>query len=154
MADASFAMRSHGSAPAIRNDRSTARSSGSVSARSADGAAFAREFGSTRGDSSAGYQQAPDLPAGKGLLSTGVQLLLAETRTQEADARFPAPGNLGRARSAYLDVAARVRDTIAANRLTLAEAPAPAAPSGGTSANALSSEPGFTESGTLDFDLE
>lgn len=55
-------------------------------------------------------------PAGSGLLSTGVQFLLAETRTQEAGAPLPPVSNFARARDQYLSAQAQVRDTIAANQ--------------------------------------
>lgn len=60
--------------------------------------------------------QSTQPPAGSGLLSTGVQFLLAETRTQEAGAPLPPVSNFARARDQYLSTQAQVRDTIAANQ--------------------------------------
>lgn len=51
------------------------------------------------------------------MLSTGVQFVLAETRTQEAGAPLPPISSLGRARDSYLNAAASVRETIAFTRM-------------------------------------
>ena len=55
------------------------------------------------------------------MLSTGVQFILAETRTQEAGAPLPPISSLGRARDSYLNAAASVRETIAFARLIASE---------------------------------
>lgn len=55
------------------------------------------------------------------MLSTGVQFILAETRTQEAGAPLPPISSLGRARDSYLNAAASVRETIAFARIIASE---------------------------------
>lgn len=57
-------------------------------------------------------QQKPD---SKGLLSTGVQMMLAETRTQEAGAPFVPQSNVDRALDSYVSTQAKVRETIRGN---------------------------------------
>lgn len=118
MADATFAMRSQSAAPITRTERAGARPSGASEARSGE---FSRSLSS---DSSAlssasavstAFQDNSPRP-GSGLLSTGVQFALAETRTQEASAPLPPISSLGRARDSYLNVQASVRETIALNR--------------------------------------
>ncbi len=96
-------------------------------------------------------------PAGRGLLSTGVQFILAETRTQEAGAPLPPPSSLGRARDSYLTTQASVRETIAINRSF--NAPQQGVQSGGaqvyqraalqpvTEATGVSPEPGLQAAG-------
>ncbi|MEX0297530.1 MAG: hypothetical protein AB3N28_00570 [Kordiimonas sp.] len=46
------------------------------------------------------------------MLSNGVQMLLAETRTQEDVAPSVAPSKVGRALNSYLATQAKVRETI------------------------------------------
>lgn len=53
-----------------------------------------------------------DRKSGAQLLSTDVQLLLAETRTQEAAAPSPAPSSVGVALSRYSSAESSVRETI------------------------------------------
>ncbi|NVJ99462.1 MAG: hypothetical protein HWE25_15020 [Alphaproteobacteria bacterium] len=123
MADASFAARPQQAAPVSRAERPSARPNSASSAQSAD---FNRNLGVERSDSVnaairlASVGQRP-LPPGGGLLGTGVQFMLAQTRTQEAGAPLPAPSNLERARNQYLSAQAKVRDTVAANNLLRAE---------------------------------
>ena len=52
---------------------------------------------------------------GNGLLSTSMQIILAETRTQEATAAFVAPEKFGQAINVYIETQGHVRDTIRAN---------------------------------------
>lgn len=52
------------------------------------------------------------VPVGNGLLSTGVQVLLAETRSQEAAAPIAAPSNIGRALNVYVETQTQVKETI------------------------------------------
>ena len=54
-------------------------------------------------------------PTGPGLLSTGVQMVLAETRTQEAGATFIPPSNVERALNSYQETQTKVRETIRDN---------------------------------------
>lgn len=56
-----------------------------------------------------------DRKSGSHLLSTDVQLLLAETRAQEASAPSPAPSSVGVALSSYSSAESSVRETIRNN---------------------------------------
>ncbi|MCJ9428454.1 hypothetical protein [Kordiimonas marina] len=158
MANTSLAMRSHGTAPTAGKPTSAAKASGAQSARPADGASFGRNFGTAQTQQAAQAAtttQAFAKPGGPGLLSTGVQFLLAETRTQEATAGFAAPSNLGRARDAYQRVQKRVRETInasihaASSDLGLSEA---SHSSSGHAAYATAAA-AYQDSGALDDDI-
>ncbi|WP_417455849.1 hypothetical protein [Kordiimonas sp.] len=118
MADATFAMRSQSAAPITRSERASARPSGASEVRSGE---FSRGLSSgtsslTSASATAAVLQDNSPRPGSGLLSTGVQFALAETRTQEASAPLPPISSLGRARDSYLNVQASVRETIALNR--------------------------------------
>lgn len=123
MADASFAARPQQAAPVSRAERSSARPNGSSATQSAD---FNRNLTPSRSDSVSaalslsGTGQRP-VQAGGGLLTTGLQFMLAQTRTQEAGAPLPPISNLERARSQYLSTQSRVRDTIVANTILRGE---------------------------------
>jgi len=54
-------------------------------------------------------------PVGQGLLSTGVQILLAETRSQESSALFVPSGQIDSAINSYTETQGHVRETIRAN---------------------------------------
>jgi len=58
--------------------------------------------------------------SGNGLLATEAQILLAETRSQEAAATFYPPSRVGRALNVYLETQSQVRDTIRAATSSLA----------------------------------
>ncbi len=117
-----------------------ARPVGATETRSAD---FSRSLNSSPEPiNSAAFSQFSaqtdrPLAPGAGLLSTGVQFILAQTRTQEAGAPLPPPAKFDRARESYLGVQARIRETIAFNQAFGAEnqqnqqvrEPSPAAPS-------------------------
>lgn len=94
------------------------RSRGPVdSARSTAGVGQ-RAFGASFADSAASLPPISNdqmARTGNGLLSTGVQILLAETRSQEAAAPFVAPSKVGQAINVYLETQGQVRDTIRAN---------------------------------------
>jgi hypothetical protein len=77
---------------------------------------------------------------GNGLLSTSVQILLAETRSQEAVAPFVAPSKLGQAINTYIETQGQVRDTIRANtgRLPTSGLAVPADTSAASQTSALS----------------
>tara|TARA_R110002096_G_scaffold316732_4_gene511227 strand:+ start:289 stop:756 length:468 start_codon:yes stop_codon:yes gene_type:complete len=113
MADAALATQSRSATNVSRVERSSAR--GTVKPVRAVGEtdAFNRNVnvsGGLAGVSSG--QSAQEQPAGGGLLSNGVQMLLAETRTQEAGAPSVAPSSVGRALNSYLTTQAKVRETI------------------------------------------
>lgn len=111
-------MRSQSAAPITRTERAGARPSGAGETRSGE---FSRSLSSENAPLSSAaaastvYQDNSPRPGG-GLLSTGVQFALAETRTQEASAPLPSISSLGRARDGYLNAQASVRETIALNR--------------------------------------
>ena len=69
--------------------------------------------GSALDNSTTAFQDDP-IPSGSALLSTPVLFVLAETRTQEAEAArsFPAPASVDRAIGSYANTAASVRETI------------------------------------------
>ena len=54
-------------------------------------------------------------PVGNGLLSTSVQILLAETRSQEALAPFAPSSRFGQAINSYTETQSQVRETIRTN---------------------------------------
>jgi len=78
-------------------------------------------------------------PAGGGLLSTGVQILLAETRSEEASAPFVPSSKLDNAINTYVETQGQVRETIRANGGGFGNlagpAPAPAAAQPNTETN-------------------
>ncbi len=118
MASAAFATRSQSAAPVARAEPVSARAKSSPDAQTSD---FNRNLQSDRSETVNAImklnQKQEAAPVGNGLLSTGVQFLLAETRTQEAGAPLPPVSNLARARDQYLSTQAQVRDTIAANQV-------------------------------------
>jgi len=74
-------------------------------------------FGASFSDATS-ILQAPvndQVVTGNGLLSTSVQIMLAETRSQEAAAPFVAPSKLGQAINVYIETQGQVRETIRAN---------------------------------------
>lgn len=113
MADAALAP-SRAATNVSRIDRSSAR--GPVApVRPVGGAeAFQRNLGEAGGAGNVTSLNQLQ-PTGSGLLSTGVQMVLAETRTQEAGATFIPPSNVGRALNSYQETQAKVRDTIREN---------------------------------------
>lgn len=117
MASAAFATRSQSAAPVARAEPVSARAKSSPDAQTSD---FNRNLQSDRSETVNAImklnQNQEAAPVGAGLLSTGVQFLLAETRTQEAGAPLPPVSNFTRARDQYLSTQAQVRDTIAANQ--------------------------------------
>jgi len=58
-----------------------------------------------------------DKRAGSGLLSTNTQMLLAETRTQEASSSFVPSGTVGPALESYQATYAKVQETIRVNQI-------------------------------------
>ena len=57
-------------------------------------------------------QKSQQTPTSKGLLSTNTQLLLAETRTQEAGGTFVPASSIGRALEQYAATQTKIRETI------------------------------------------
>jgi len=94
-----------------------ARTRGPVGSVQSAQAAGQRAFGANFAESSAILQPASNdqVASGSGLLSTNVQMHLAETRTQEATAPFVAPSRLGQAINIYAETQDQVRKTIRAN---------------------------------------
>jgi len=155
VANAAFATRPQAAAPVARAEPVSARPRNSSGAQTSD---FNSDLQAERSDSvnavlKLNQNQSTQPPAGSGLLSTGVQFLLAETRTQEAGAPLPPVSNFARARDQYLSTQAQVRDTIAANQFLRQDqaaaepAPADAEP---PAPQAAVSAPGLDE----DFDAE
>ncbi len=138
-------MQSRAAAPISRTDRAPARPFGSTETRTG---AFSRGLDGAQNVASASLAPAAEKaqqPAGRGLLSTGVQFILAETRTQEAGAPLPPVSNLSRARDSYLTTQASVRETIAINRAF--STPTQASPSEG--AQAYQQQAAFQPAGAL-----
>jgi len=98
-----------------RSDRAGAR--GPVQPVRGVSATGQRAFGESFAEAAGAlYPPSNDQPTvGGGLLSTGVQVMLAETRSQEAAAPFAPPSNIGRAINVYLETQTQVRDTIRDN---------------------------------------
>jgi len=94
-----------------------ARTRGPVGSVQSAQAVGQRAFGANFTESSAILQPASNdqVASGSGLLSTNVQMHLAETRTQEAAAPFVAPSRLGQAINVYAETQDQVRKTIRAN---------------------------------------
>ena len=114
-------MQSRAATPVARNDRAPARPFGTTETRTGD---FSRELDTAAnvvGASLAPAAARPQQPQGRGMLSTSVQFMLAETRTQEAGAPLPPISNLSRARDSYLSSQASVRETIALGRMLNSE---------------------------------
>jgi len=121
MADAAFAMQSRAATQVTRNDRAPSRPFGATEARTGD---FSRGLDSASNVAGASFAPAaarPQQPQGRGMLSTSVQFVLAETRTQEAGAPLPPISSLSRARDSYLSSQASVRETIAFARMLASE---------------------------------
>ncbi len=114
-------MQSRAATPVARNDRAPARPFGATETRTGDFSRGLESASNVVGASFAPAGQRPQQPQGRGMLSTSVQFVLAETRTQEAGAPLPPISSLGRARNSYLDAAASVRETIALNRMITSE---------------------------------
>lgn len=113
MADAALAPSSRVATNVSRVERPSAR--GAVDAVRPAGAAAAFQQNLGAADNVVPVTPAQEQPSGNGLLSTGVQMILAETRTQEANAPFVPPSNVGRALNSYLETQAKVRETIREN---------------------------------------
>lgn len=121
MADAAFAASSRGASPVSRAERPSARPSSASSGQSAD---FSRSLNQGQGESGRllpGQGTPPPQP-GRGLLGNGVSFLLAQTRTQEANAPLPPVSNFERAKNRYLATQSNIKDTIAANSILRGEA--------------------------------
>ncbi len=105
-----------------RADRASAR--GPVGAVRPTSPVGQKAFGASFSDSATSLQPASNdqVTSGSGLLSTNVQILLAETRSQEAATPFVAPSKLGQALNTYVETQGQVRETIRAN--TAAAVPA------------------------------
>lgn len=113
MAEAALATQSRSATNVSRVDRSSARGAAGPVHAVGKTDAFNQNVSVSGGFPSVpSAQTTQEQPAGSGLLSNGVQMLLAETRTQEAGASFVAPSNVGRALNSYLTTQTKVRETI------------------------------------------
>ena len=88
-----------------------------------------RAFGASFSKSSINFpeERKPAERGGSGLLATDVQILLAETRSQEASGPSSPPSRVGQAINVYLETQSQVRDTIRATANGFAGAPGLAA---------------------------
>ena len=101
-----------------RSERAGAR--GPVQPIRATSATGQRAFGETFTEATSALMTPSNdqTPVGSGLLSTGVQVLLAETRSQEAAAPLAPPSNVGRAINVYLETQTQIKETIRDSNLT------------------------------------
>lgn len=95
-----------------KSERSSAR--GPVQPVRATTATGQRAFGESFAEATGSFTAPSNdqAPVGNGLLSTGVQVLLAETRSQEAAAPFTPASNVGRALDVYQETQTQVKETI------------------------------------------
>jgi hypothetical protein len=129
MVDGVLSAQAQNASAVGRSERSSAR--GPVQPVRGSSATGQRAFGASFAEASASFlpasnDQTTDQPAvGGGLLSTGVQVLLAETRSQEAAAPFVPPSNVDRAINVYLETQSQVKDTIRSAGGEVTERPLP-----------------------------
>ncbi len=123
VADNPFAMQSQYAASISRPEPATNRVQARYSVPASSSQSFARSFGSdsaTAAVSNAAVPtfketRVPQKPSGRGILGMNAQLMLAESRTQAAQAAFPAPPNVNHANTVYLANQKSVQNTRLAN---------------------------------------
>jgi len=120
MVDGVLAPRAQSASGVDRAERANTR--GPVGAVRAVSPAGQRAFGAGFTESVSVLPPASNdqVASGNGLLSTSAQILLAETRSQEASAPFVAPSKIGQAIDTYIETQGQVRDTIRANTAGIA----------------------------------
>ena len=141
MADAAFASQSRIVTEPTRFERTPVRGTNPSLRPQTVAHTFASRFpetAETGQDNS--VQQVPvvqaDAPANGGLLATGTGLLLAETRTAEANATFVAPTRVGNALNSYRETQTQIRESLqgrASGNSSFVQIVAPSLP--GTSSN-------------------
>jgi len=118
MADAALATSSRVATNVSRSERSSGRGPISPVRPVSETDAFQRNLETPAFNrSSTVLSAATEQVSGSSLLSTGVERLLAETRTQEAGASFTPPSRISLALNSYVTTQAKVRDTIRDNQL-------------------------------------
>lgn len=117
MADAAFASQSRIVTEPTRFDRTPVRGTNPSLRPQTVAHTFASRFPEaeeTGQDNTARQASAvqTDVPANGGLLATGTGLLLAETRTAEANAPFVAPTRVGNALNSYRETQTQIRENL------------------------------------------
>lgn len=117
MADAFPAMRPQGAASAARSERPTLRPSVANAVGQLQKAGFQKNLAGFAAETAEPQPvQTVEPSAGRSLLSNGGNLLLAESRTHEAESGFTPTGAGERARDIYLSVQGRINDSLRAAR--------------------------------------